>query len=36
MKIVEILWLQGVLSHVRWNFGVGRDACAKFIGAADV
>ena len=33
MKIVEILWLQGVLSHVRWNFGVGRDACAKFIGA---
>ena len=28
-----ILWLQGVLSHVRRNFGVDRDACAKFIGA---
>ena len=28
-----ILWLQGVLSHVPRNFGVGRDACAKFISA---
>ena len=28
-----ILWLQGVLSHVSWNFGVGRDACVKFISA---